>query len=330
MYLFLQKMKISSIAARKLTCLFIVLLIVCGLKVYWQKLESINVVTTWLFNSGLKNPLRQLMSEVFFNPVFYLLTLGIFFLEYFIPAKKNQKIFSTGLMQDFIWLMGDFFVKSLLLIPYFLLLRWVYSKTLVDFSINLPIKLALPRFATFTLSFLLIDFLSWLSHLLLHKIKFLWRFHAVHHAQKQLNLFTDIRFHFGEAFIGYPLTILPMYFLAIPIPYGIYYLLIRTWYPRVYHANIKSSFGVFKYLLVTPQSHRIHHSLEPQHYDHNFGVIFSIWDYIFNTQYKNYKEYPDTGISDNYFPVEKQAKLTAALKNYCAQIVYPFGFRNRE
>jgi sterol desaturase/sphingolipid hydroxylase (fatty acid hydroxylase superfamily) len=63
-------------------------------------------------------------------------------------------------------------------------------------------------------------------------------------------------------------------------------------------------------MLVTPQSHRVHHSVMLQHRDTNFGSLFSIWDYLFGTQYRGYNEYPETGIEDETFPYEKEAKLS--------------------
>ncbi|MDJ0798460.1 MAG: sterol desaturase family protein [Calothrix sp. MO_167.B12] len=270
------------------------------------------------------NTCRELVKDVVFNPVLYLMVLAILVLELWMPANKKQKVFSPGFGQDFIWFIGDFFLKALLLIPFVMLLRGLHSQFLSQFSINLPSLLHLPKLVTLTLAILITDFGAWLAHVLQHKIPFLWRFHAIHHSQCEMNLFTDARFHFGDALIGYPLQIFPLYWLLIPLPQGIYYIFFRTWYPRLYHANLRTNFGFLRYVLVTPQSHRIHHSIEVRHFDKNFGIVFSIWDYIFGTQHRDFHEYPDTGIHDQNFPTENGLSFWCLPKNYVSQLLYPF------
>ena len=221
------------------------------------------------------------------------------------------------------WL-ANFSLLPRLASPYWQELTAFTAFFLSHYAVNVPLSLHLPKIVTVCLSILLIDFLSWIGHFLLHKVPFLWRIHAVHHSQRELNLFTNTRFHFGEALIYYPLTILPLYFLLIPLPGGIYYFWFRIWYPRLYHANIRSNFGWLRYILVTPQSHRLHHSIHEKHYDRNFGVIFSFWDRLFQTQYHSCQEYPPTGIGDRDFPYETQAQPHQLIKTYCQQTLHPF------
>lgn len=299
----------------------IALLVALGL--YWQHSSVQTDIGSFLL-AQFKRAIAQIKTEVVLNPVFYLFTAGILTLEWLFPAQRQQKLLSVGLFQDFFWLISTFFLKILLLRPYLDFLGWFHSEFLQSFSINLPAKFTLPEFITLVIAILLTDFLAWLAHFLQHKFQFLWRFHAIHHAQPELNLFTDARFHLGDAFTTYPLIVFPMLLLMIPFPFTGNYLLFRIWYSRLYHANIKSDFGWIKYILVTPQSHRIHHSLELHHYDRNFGVIFSFWDYLFRTQHRKYDEYPDTGIIDAQFPVEKKSRILDLWKTFWAQMVYPF------
>lgn len=268
-------------------------------------------------------------KEAFLNPLLYVLVLGIWCLELWIPVDKDQKPFSLGFAQDVIWFSGSFILQGFLLIPFASAIRSFHGQFLLPISINLPSLLHLSGWATFVLSLLVIDFLGWWLHLLHHRIGFLWRFHSVHHAQSELNMFTDERFHFGEALVAYPIQLLVMYLLLIPIQYGIYYILLRTWYVRLYHANLKTNFGPLRHVLVTPQSHRIHHSDQVRHYGYNYGVIFSIWDRIFRTQYSQHHEYPTTGIRDRRFPSRPPASFSGLVKNYVAQLAYPFRFTKR-
>jgi len=266
----------------------------------------------------------QVVQEVVLNPTLYVLTLGILAVEYWKPAKKKQKLLSAGFFQDLLWLMGDFFIAGLLLVPFTTLLRSGYARIFQPLSIDLPGHFHLPEMVTLAIAILGVDFLSWAAHRLQHRYLFLWRFHAVHHSQAEMNLFTDARFHFGDALVSYPLQLIPLYLFLIPFPHGIYYVFFRVWYPRFYHANLGINLGPLKYILVTPQSHRIHHSTEKKHWDKNFGVIFSFWDYLFGTQYKNYREYPNTGIDDECFPVATHLRFWHLPCNYLQQMIHPF------
>ncbi len=267
---------------------------------------------------------KKIASEVLLNPYFYLLTASILILEKLIPAKK-QKLFSVGLWQDFVWLIGSFAVYNFILVKYLNLIKYFYINYFSQFTFDLPARLNLPHAVSFCLGILLMDFMSWLSHVIQHKVPLIWNFHAVHHSQQELNLFTDLRFHFVDALTLYPLAIFTMSLFLIPFPQSsVYYLWFRTWYPRVYHANIKSNFGWLHYILVTPQSHRIHHSVEAKHHDKNFGVMFSFWDRLFKTQYKEEHIYPDTGIVLMTKYPRYNAIFSYVVKSYLWDNLIPF------
>jgi sterol desaturase/sphingolipid hydroxylase (fatty acid hydroxylase superfamily) len=117
---------------------------------------------------------------------------------------------------------------------------------------------------------------------------------------------------------------IPMFMLEIDAPMAVYLVLALKWYPKLYHANVKTNFGLFKYVMVTPQSHRIHHSIDPRHRDKNFGVVFSFWDRMFGTLYPHYDEYPETGITDHRFPLEQDIRGMNLIWNYLHQLAYPF------
>jgi sterol desaturase/sphingolipid hydroxylase (fatty acid hydroxylase superfamily) len=116
----------------------------------------------------------------------------------------------------------------------------------------------------------------------------------------------------------------PLYLLGLDIQLAVWIPIAMESYERVYHANLRSGYGWLKYLLVTPQSHRIHHSAEARHRDKNFGIFFSFWDRLFGTQWTGYDEYPRTGIDDEGFPLEQTARPYNVFFTYFAQFVYPF------
>ena len=106
---------------------------------------------------------------------------------------------------------------------------------------------------------------------------------------------------------------------------------IRHWHTRMYHSNIRTNLGWLRYIFVTPQSHRVHHSIEPRHHDTNFGLTFSLWDQLFGTQYRGYDEYPATGIDDEGFPSEQVGKeKLGVVRRLVSQLMYPFEAIARE
>jgi sterol desaturase/sphingolipid hydroxylase (fatty acid hydroxylase superfamily) len=173
------------------------------------------------------------------------------------------------------------------------------------------------------LGVLLSDFLAWLHHFVRHKVPALWSLHAVHHSQPHLNPLTNERYHVVEYLVAETIRFLPMFALNFKLGHIVGYGLFTTWYSRLYHANIRSRFGPLRYLLVTPQSHRIHHSLSPEHRDQNFGVLLCVWDRLFGTQHPDDESYPETGIDDAAFPLERGWGSVATLRAFVAQQIYP-------
>ena len=258
----------------------------------------------------------------FLNPVFFVALITVLALERVIPAKAGQRILSVGLAQDFLWVGLDGVMRLALIPVYAALLKAVYDRYLG--WLTLDVVKAWPTPAALVASFLVIDLLAWAHHFLRHKISVFWYFHTIHHSQPEMNLFTDLRVHLAERIIALSLTFIPLSMLQIGMPTDLYIALALNWYTRVYHANLRTNYGVLKHVLVTPQSHRIHHSIEPRHQDKNFGVIFTVWDRLFGTLYPDYDEYPETGIADSRFPLEQHRGLTGVFRSLAAQFYYPF------
>lgn len=265
-------------------------------------------------------PYREHFLEIFANPYYYLGVGAVLTLEWLFPAKKEQRVFTVGLAQDFVYYLYVSMVLIYAAGPYMHFLDGFYTKRLNFLTIQAVA--AWPIGIRAVLGLVFNDLLHWTHHFLRHRIKPLWYFHKVHHSQREMNLFADVRSHFVETFFALGLIFIPLNMFSVSFANtGLLYF-IPVLYFRLYHANIKTNLGPLKYILVTPQSHRIHHSIEKKHWDKNYGFIFTIWDQVFGTQYKNYDEYPDTGVDDVNFPVERS--FTGVVKTFFAQLVYPF------
>lgn len=142
------------------------------------------------------------------------------------------------------------------------------------------------------------DFLFYWFHRAQHA--FLWRFHAVHHSIRHLNAAGSYHHISEEVFVALLITI-PMTLLADirtgpALPFLGFYLAFSTHY---LHSTVRLHLGPLRYVFQDNRYHRIHHSLEPHHFDKNFGGVFTIWDQAFRTAYfPKPGEWPATGLAD--------------------------------
>lgn len=260
-----------------------------------------------------------LMKEFFLTPWFYLLVGGVLLLERWIPADPRQRPLSRGMRHDFLWVGLHVLVLAWLLPAYIVFLQFFFEEHLAFLRIDAIADW--PRLARLLVALLFGDFMFWLVHLIRHHVPALWNFHAVHHSQKQLNFFTEYRVHPLDDLFAVTLGSLPILMVDHSTVTLVAIIWIRHWHTRLYHSNLKTNFGILRYVVVTPQSHRVHHSADPRHRDTNFGLTFSLWDHLFGTQYRGYDEYPETGIDDEKFPYEQGRSALSAL---AGQLLYPF------
>ncbi len=261
-------------------------------------------------------------TTAYLNPWNYALLIFVFVLERVMPARKEQRVFSAGLFQDFIWSNTDALFRMAWLPLFIGFLKSMYNAHLGFLTIH---AIALwPAACRVAVAFLVYDFLHWFHHLVRHRVQVLWYFHMIHHSQRQMNFFTDARVHIVEYLASKTLIFIPLFMFQLDAN-RVFWLAIAThWYTRIYHANLRTNYGIFKHVLVSPQSHRIHHSIEPRHWEKNFGVFFTVWDRMFGTLYPHYDEYPETGVEDDRLPLEQTVAGLSRLGTYLAQLLYPF------
>lgn len=136
------------------------------------------------------------------------------------------------------------------------------------------------------ITFIFLDFCYWLYHFLMHKLDFAWRFHAVHHSDKVLNVFTSLREHPGETFIRLSHYILASCLLGTPFWMITLHSFIQVISKIIVHSNWRLPDNVDKYLsylILTPNMHHVHHHEVQPYTDSNYGDLFSVWDRMFGT-----------------------------------------------
>lgn len=237
------------------------------------------------------------------------------------PAQPGQPVLSRQLWHDAIWTVFEKCFLFTFGVWYVLFINQILADT---FDIQ-PLAFAadLPDWAKLLLGFLVADFLGWLHHLIRHKVPLFWEFHAVHHSQTHMNPLTMNRLHPVDWLVAANVRLLPTFFFGFSLDLTVGYLALSVLVDLLSHSNIRTNYGPLRYILVTPQSHRIHHSSDPRHFDRNFGVILSIWDHLFGTQYRTYDEYPPTGVPDSGWPTEERTGA-GSLRALTLQLLYPF------
>jgi sterol desaturase/sphingolipid hydroxylase (fatty acid hydroxylase superfamily) len=264
--------------------------------------------------------IRRFQYSSFTVPFWAALALTLT-LERLIPARPRQKIFSLNFAQDLIWFFYEGILQAFVVATYgALLMRGyeTYFSGLTVASVN-----QLPEWAKFPFVLLLRDFLHWCQHYLNHKVPLFWELHKIHHSQKELNFFTDFRYHVLEYIVKQTFLLIPFLILGISLPTVVALAIFYSWYTRFYHGNIRTNLGPLRYILVTPQSHRVHHSVEARHRETNFGSLFCVWDFLFRTQYTGFDEYPQTGIEGHDFPHEESGGVKNLLFTPLLQMLYP-------
>jgi sterol desaturase/sphingolipid hydroxylase (fatty acid hydroxylase superfamily) len=130
------------------------------------------------------------------------------------------------------------------------------------------------------------DFLQWCVHNLLHRVPWLWEFHKVHHSIQTMDWLGNWRFHWMEVLVYRSLLWLPLAWLGASGAAVMAVAVISTVWGDFNHARLDVGLGPAGYLLNSPRMHLWHHDASGEGGTvKNFGVIFSVWDYLFGTAY---------------------------------------------
>ncbi len=147
-------------------------------------------------------------------------------------------------------------------------------------------QLGWPLWLEGLLAILFLDLAIWCQHLITHRIPVLWRIHRVHHADRDMDVTTAIRFHPVEIAASMLLKIGLVYALGPPAIAVLIFEVLLNGTALFNHANIALPAWLDRWLrllLVTPDMHRVHHSADRGEHDSNFGFALSVWDRLFGT-----------------------------------------------
>ena len=144
----------------------------------------------------------------------------------------------------------------------------------------------LPIWVEIALAVIILDWAIWFQHLITHKINFLWRFHRVHHSDRDLDVSSGFRFHPVEIILSMLYKVALVYLFGAAAVAVVIFEVILNGAAMFNHANINLPVKLDRFLrrfIVTPDMHRIHHSDKRSEHDSNYGFSVSIWDHLFRT-----------------------------------------------
>ena len=169
-----------------------------------------------------------------------------------------------------------------------------------------------PFWAEGALVVLILDFAIWGQHLITHKVPLFWRFHRMHHADRDLDVTTAVRFHPVEVAASMLLKIGLVYALGPAAWAVLLFEVILNGTALFNHANLRLPDRMdraARLVLVTPDMHRVHHSILRDDHDSNYGFALSVWDRIFGT----YRRQPAKGLDGMAVGLEWQDNRPAQL-----------------
>ena len=136
------------------------------------------------------------------------------------------------------------------------------------------------------LSIVVLDFVIYLQHVMLHAVPLLWRLHRVHHADLDYDVSTGARFHPFEIILSMLLKFAAIVVIGPPVIAVIIFEVLLNGLSMFNHGNVelpKKLDALLRLLVVTPDMHRVHHSIEENEANSNFGFNLSCWDRLFGT-----------------------------------------------
>jgi len=161
-----------------------------------------------------------------------------------------------------------------------------------------------PQWLAILVSVIVLDLAIYVQHVVFHAVPVLWRLHRMHHADQAIDVTTGLRFHPIEIVLSMGIKLFVVFLLGPPAVAVLIFEVILNAMAMFNHSNIrlpKKVDAILRLLVVTPDMHRVHHSINPKETDSNFGFNLPWWDRIFGT----YIAQPKKGHDDMTIGIEQ-------------------------
>lgn len=146
-----------------------------------------------------------------------------------------------------------------------------------------PVEIPMDRWESWVALFFAVDLAYYWLHRMSHEIRWMWAQHAVHHSAQQITLSVAYRLGWTNLVAGPWLFLVPVCFIGFhPLSVGLVFaanLIYQFWL----HTEAVPKLGVFEKVFNTPSHHRVHHAVNPEYLDRNYGGVLIVWDKLFGT-----------------------------------------------
>lgn len=251
--------------------------------------------TLSIFWNSFHNTLQWTLDSILFKVEWYTnyfwgliaISLMVWILEILFPWRKKQSIIRKDFFLDAFYMFFNFFLFSLFISGFYAIIEHAFNR--LGFSIQGFTLISMNAWdpaIQLIVFFVLLDFVQWFTHVLLHRVPTLWQFHKVHHSVKEMGFAAHLRYHWMENILYKPLKTLAVMIIGGFEPeqaFIVHFVAIAI--GHLNHANLKISWGPFKYIFNNPIMHLHHHAyqLPKGKYGVNYGISLSVWDYLFKT-----------------------------------------------
>ena len=222
--------------------------------------------------------------------VFIGLFLILAIMEYMAPRRELEHVKAKRWFTNWLIVIIDSFV-----------LRLIFTGAAVGVAIWAEANgygifnlIEVPTVISVLVCFIVLDFTIWFAHVASHKIPLLWAVHRMHHSDVDIDVSTAIRFHPIEIILSMVWKMIIVVILGAPAISVLIFEIVLNGAAMFNHSNIKLPLWldrILRVFIVTPDMHRVHHSIVHQETDSNYGFNLAIWDRLFGT----YIDQPEAG-----------------------------------
>ena len=242
-----------------------------------------------------------LSEEAVLRLSIFLVLFAIFAIWEIMAPRRNQSYSKVTRWFNNLSISAINVLTTRLLAPFTVIFVALYAQSSGFGLLNV---IEAPAMISIVIAVLLLDFSIYIQHIIFHKVDFLWRLHRMHHADLEFDVTTAIRFHPVEIVFSLAIKMLVVLAIGAPAIAVVIFEVLLNGTSVFNHANIHIPTSIDKILrlfVVTPDMHRVHHSIIRKETDSNFGFNLPWWDYIFRT----YRAQPELGHSGMTIGIEQ-------------------------
>ena len=208
--------------------------------------------------------------------------------ERLFPWRRGQPLFRAGWLRDlgFLAINGHFFSLLTAGVNGWLAVEATRLLQAAGLRFDASPLAAWPFWVQVVVFLLVSDLLQWSVHNALHRVPLLWTFHKVHHAITTMDFVGNFRFHWMEIVVYKTAQWLPLALLGASGEAAFVVAVFGTFWGDLNHSNLNVSLGPLGYVLNNPRMHLWHHDASDEGgLAKNFGIVLSLWDFVFGTAY---------------------------------------------